>query len=216
MRLVAALILAALMAASPVEAQTKDPLPRFVIDAQGVNGGLPTGDGWVPVVKADTPLPGHGWGISGGAHVHLFKLRLATIGAGASVLTARKAGQPLTTAVGVPTTPAVTTQVTSLHPQVSLNFGHRLGWSYLSAGYGVTKVVSTATAFGGVLKRSAPEPWNPAINFGGGARWFMKPHVGASFDVRFTKLSSRAATAETPIFALRTQLVSFAVGISIQ
>ncbi len=39
-----------------------------------------------------------------------------------------------------------------------------------------------------------PESWNSALNFGGGAKWFMKPHLGASFDVRFVKLGSRSAT----------------------
>ncbi len=44
----------------------------------------------------------------------------------------------------------------------------------------------------------------------------MKPHLAGSFDVRFTKLGSREPTAEWPTFALRQQLVSFLVGISIQ
>jgi hypothetical protein len=60
-----------------------------------------------------------------------------------------------------------------------------------------------------------PETWNQAINFGGGARWFMKPHLGASFDVRFVKLGSRAASGSIPA-AKRTQMITFSVGISIQ
>jgi hypothetical protein len=43
----------------------------------------------------------------------------------------------------------------------------------------------------------------------------MKRRLGASFDVRFTKLSSRAATA-TASFAKRTQVVNLLVGISLQ
>ena len=33
-------------------------------------------------------------------------------------------------------------------PQLSINFGHKLGWSYLSAGYGATKVTSSIDAVG--------------------------------------------------------------------
>ena len=54
-----------------------------------------------------------------------------------------------------------------------------------------------------------------SINFGGGARWFMKPHLGASFDVRWIKLSSRSATATLPA-AKRTQMWNISAGISIQ
>jgi hypothetical protein len=105
--------------------------------------------------------------------------------------------------------------MTSLLPQISINFGHRFGWSYLSAGYGPTKVESAASAIGQLPAASAPDQWNPAINFGGGARWFMKRHLGAAFDVRFTKLSSRSATDTSP-FAKRTQIVSVLVGVSLQ
>ena len=107
------------------------------------------------------------------------------------------------------------TQITSLLPQLSMNFGHKFGWSYLSAGYGRTKVSSSKSAVGTTPGEVVPEAWNPAINFGGGAKWFMRPHLGASFDVRFTKLSSRGATALLPS-AKRTQMVTMAVGISIQ
>jgi hypothetical protein len=60
-----------------------------------------------------------------------------------------------------------------------------------------------------------PDAWNQALNFGGGARWFMKPHLGASFDVRFVKLGSRGETATLPS-ARRTQMITVSVGISIQ
>ena len=227
MRVAAALVLALAISVAPSGAQTAaqaapqtgpqaaDRLPRFVIDAQGVFGGLPTEAGWVPAVSANTPLPGHGLGLAGGATVHVAKLGFTTLGVGGSVLTARKNGSPLTNSAGKATTPAVSTQMTSLLPQVSLGFGRRLGWSYLSAGYGVSKVLSSSTAFGPTPAKTAPEAWNPALNFGGGARWFMKPHLGASFDVRFIKLSSRESTATEP-GAKRQQTVSFLVGISIQ
>lgn len=223
--------------ATTATAQSSDPLPRFVVDAQGMFGGMPTADGWVPAVPADTPIPGHGLGFGAGVHVYVLKLGIATFGIGGSATIVKKAQDPLKTTAGVATTPAVTTQVTSLNPQISINFGRRLGWSYLSAGYSSAKVKSSSTAFvpttpptttpptttpgttpsvTTIPAATAPETWNPGFNYGGGARWFMKPHLAASFDVRFVQLSSRAATAQNPVFSLRNKMVNFLVGISFQ
>ena len=153
------------------------------------------------------------------------RLGILTFGIGASVLVARGKGDPSSivitptgggsAATGEAVLPVVTTTMTSLVPQISMNFGHRFGWSYLSAGYGPTRIDSTAAAIDMLPAMSAPDQWNPALNFGGGARWFMKRHIGASFDLRFTKLSSRAATETSP-FAKRTQILNLLVGISLQ
>ena len=212
-----------LAAAAPASAQTSERLPWFAVDLHGAWVGLPSAEGWVPVLPALTPLPGRGWGIAGGATVYPLRLGVATLGLGVGFATGRGTSDPLTrttgsgsTATTVPTTTTVTTRITSVLPQLSINFGHELGWSYLSAGYGRSKVASSSEAFGTALAQTIPEAWNPAINFGGGARWFMKPHLGAGFDVRFTKLSSRAATAAQPVFGKRTQMVTLSVGISIQ
>jgi hypothetical protein len=209
-----------LLASVPASAQTSERLPWFALDAQGAWASLPTAEGWVPAVPATTPLPGRAWGVAGGATVYPLKTGLITWGVGVSMHTGKSTSDPLmstetATAPSVPTTTTVTTQITSMLPQISMNFGHKLGWSYLSAGYGKSKVVSSSAAFGTTPAQAVPEAWNGAINFGGGARWFMKPHLGASFDVRFTKLGSRAATDVLPA-AKRTQMVTISVGISIQ
>jgi hypothetical protein len=211
-----------LLVAAPAAAQApKEPLPRFALDLHAGKVGLPTAEGWVPVVSADTPLPGRAWGLSGGANIYLLKLGVMTFGLGAHVATGRGKGEALTITTGTGatatsrTTPVVITQITSLLPHLTMNFGHKLGWSYLSAGYGRTKVSSSSSTVGTIPGTVVPEAWNPALNFGGGAKWFMKPHLGASFDVRFTKLSSRGATAVLPS-AKRTQMVTMSVGVSIQ
>jgi hypothetical protein len=222
------LILAALvaLAATPAAAQPADePLPRLVTDLQGLWGGLPSSEGWIPEVPTNTPIPNRGFGAALGAHVYPMRLGIITFGIGATMLVARGKGDPSSivitpTGVGSAATgetalPVVTTTMTSLVPQLSINFGRRFGWSYLSAGYGPTRFDSTAAAVGMLPAVSAPDQWNPALNFGGGARWFMKRHIGASFDLRFTKLSSRAATDTSP-FAKRTQIVNLLVGISLQ
>jgi len=216
------MLLLVLAAAAPASAQTSERLPWFAVDLHGAWVGLPTAEGWVPAVTATTPLPGRGWGLTGGATVYPLKFGVATVGLGVAVATGKGTSSALTattgsgsTATTVATTTTVTTRITSLLPQLSMNFGHKFGWSYLSAGYGRSKVASSAAAFGTAVAQTVPEAWNVAINFGGGAKWFMKPHLGAGFDVRFTKLGSRGATAALPS-AKRTQMVTISVGISIQ
>lgn len=218
----AAMVTLALLLAAPVSAQTAERLPWFAVDLHGAWVGLPTAEGWVPPLLATTPLPGRGWGLAGGATVYPVKLGFATLGLGLSLATGKGSSDPLTATTGsgstaqtTETTATVTTRITSVLPQLSINFGHKLGWSYLSAGYGRTKVASSSEAFGSLAAITVPEAWNAALNFGGGARWFMKPHLGASFDVRFTKLSSRGATDVLPS-AKRTQMITLSVGISIQ
>jgi len=214
-------LLVVLLACVPVAAQTGERLPRFAVDLHPATVGLPQAEGWVPVVPADTQLPGRGWGAAVGATVYPFRLGIVTFGVGASLTTAKGKSELLTIVAGsaatatTRVTPIVRTGITNLAPQVSINFGQKFGWSYLSAGLGSTKVTSGADAVGTTPAIEVAESWNSALNFGGGAKWFMKPHLGASFDVRFTKLGSRAATETLPA-AKRTQMVTISVGISIQ
>jgi hypothetical protein len=215
------LVVLMLLAAVPAAAQTREPLPLFAVDLHAATVGLPQAEGWVPVVTADTALPGRNWGVSAGATVYPLRLGLITFGVGASVIRGKGTSDSLTVVTGSgPTattrvTPAVHTAITSLVPQLSINFGHQLGWSYLSAGLGRSKVSSFSDAVGSTPGTEVPEAWNQALNFGGGARWFMKPHLGAGFDVRFVKLGSRGATGTLPA-AKRTQVWSISAGISIQ
>jgi len=219
MRAVAFAVL--LFSAVPALAQTRERIPLFAVDLQPGTIGLPQAEGWVPEVPDDTELPGRAWGVSGGATVYPFRLGIFTFGFGASISTARGKGESLTITSGsgstatTRVTPIVRTGVTNLIPQVSINFGHKLGWSYLSAGVGTTKVSSSADATTTTPQVIVPDSWNGTTNFGGGARWFMKPHLGASFDVRFVKLASRGATDTLPA-AKRTQQWTISVGISIQ
>jgi hypothetical protein len=210
-----------LLLAASAAAQSSERLPWFAIDLHAATVGLPQAEGWVPVVSADTELPGRNWGLSGGATVYPLRAGLITFGIGASLITGKGTSNSLTIVSGTGdtattrVTPAVHTSITSLVPQLSINFGRKLGWSYLSAGLGRSKVSSFSEAVGSTPGTAAPEGWNQALNFGGGARWFMRPRLGAGFDVRFVKLSSRSATA-TAAGALRTQMWNISVGISIQ
>lgn len=216
-----AIVLLMLLASTPALAQNEERLPWFAVDLHGASVGLPTAEGWIPLVSADTPVSGRALGVAAGATVYPVRFGIVTLGLGASISAAKGKGESLTITTGsgasatTRVTPIVRTQVLNLVPQLSLNFGRRLGWSYLSAGLGRTRVTSSADAVGTTPQTLVPESWNQALNFGGGARWFMKPHLGAGFDVRFVKLGSRGASGSIPS-AKRTQMITFSAGISIQ
>ena len=208
-----------LIASSNAMAQEREPLPWFAIDLHAASVGLPTAEGWIPVVSDDTPVPDRAWGPAVAATVYPFRAGIVTFGFGAAFSTAQGKSDSLEIIEGsgatatTRITPIVRTRVTNLIPQVSINFGHRLGWSYLSAGVGRTKVDSRADYVG--ARVSVPAIWSQALNFGGGARWFMKPRLGAGFDVRFVKLGSRGGTPTVPS-ARRTQMITFSAGITLQ
>ena len=81
-----------------------------------------------------------------------FKLGIITFGFGASISSGKGTGEALTITTGsganavTIVTPVFRTQVLNVIPQVSINFGHKLGWSYLSAGLGTTEVNASADA----------------------------------------------------------------------
>ena len=212
----------ALLMAAPAIAQTREPLPWFVVDLHAASVGLPTAEGWIPVpVLGDTPLPGRGFGAAAGATVYPLRLRIATIGVGVAISAGKGKGEALAITTGsgstavTTVTPVFRTQALNIIPQLSINFGHKLGWSYLSAGVGRTRIGASADATETSPQVILPDTWNQALNFGGGARWFMKPRLGAGFDVRFIKLGSRGASGDIPS-ARRTQMIQFSAGISIQ
>src|SRR5690606_8117672 len=110
-------------------------------DLRGVSGGLPSAEGWTPLVPSGTVVPSRGLGFEAGGHVYLGLGKPVTIGFGASYSVAKGRSSP--EAAGAP---VVTTRANTFAPQISFNFGHRLGWSYLSAGYGFASITSESAA----------------------------------------------------------------------
>jgi hypothetical protein len=214
-----ALALAAILvtSASPSFAQQKERIGPFVADLRLVSGGVPNEPGWTPVVPNGTVLPTRGLGFEIGAHLNVLRFRAIALGIGASWLVTRAAStapEPSGTAPVVRTIPDVETRITSLAPQVSLNFGHSLGWSYVSAGLGRTKTDSEATLTGATFTPRHTD-WVKTLNYGGGARWFLTDHVGVGFDVRWHKLSLVAATSTHP-GAPRASLLVAGAGVVIK
>jgi hypothetical protein len=196
-------------------AQSREPIGRWVADVRVTSSGLPGEAGWTPVLPTGTEAPGRGLGLEAGAHVYVLRWRAFALGVGASWLTARGSSTPPQVDDGTTTAPTtipdVTTRVTTFAPQVSLNFGHSLGWSYLSFGLGRTNVESEATLTGATFTPRRSEGVK-TLNYGGGARWFLNDHLGVGFDLRWHNLSLVSASATHP-GAPRASLIAAGAGI---
>jgi hypothetical protein len=179
--------------AAPASAQDPGPIGPFVIDVRGsmVNVGqdpdLAANRGLGPA-----QLPAWGLGLDVGGHVYLFRLGVVTFGLGASALftsTGRTPGESDPDAGG----PAVTTRFTAFSPQLSFNFGDGNGWSYLSGGLGTSRFTVSSEQLTVPAQRRAG-----TLNYGGGARWFLRPRVAFSLDLRLFAISPLQQTATEP------------------
>jgi hypothetical protein len=199
-------------------AQPRQRIGPWAADVRMASAGLPSDVGWTPVVPNGTVIPSRGFGVDFGVHLNVIRLRRLALGVGASWLVARGTSTPPEPTTTTPTTPLVipevATRVTSFAPQVSLNFGHSLGWSYVSIGLGRSKTESEATLAGTSF---APQnsDWVKTLNYGGGARWFLNDRLGVGFDLRWHKISLVPATATHP-GAPRASLLVAGAGIVIK
>lgn len=194
-------------------AQEKEPLPIVAVDVQGALPKLPTDDlVRTPRGLGQGTLPPWGPGITLGAHVYPLRGRRVSLGVGASYQWVRGSRTPeaVDDAPATDLGPTVTTRFTAFAPQVSINFGHRRGWSYLSAGLGrAALTISRDDA----LEEEAQGV--SVVNWGGGGRWFAKDHLAFSFDVRIHRLpllEPSTLSAGHPAM----NLLVFSVGISLQ
>jgi Outer membrane protein beta-barrel domain len=191
-------------ASTSAQRNVAEPPGPFVVDVRAALMGLPQDTGFYPRLPDEALVPARGFGVDAGAHLYFGRFGPGQLGVGANVAQVRG------------TTPDGTELTMRLiAPQVSLNFGTRDGWSFLSGGVGIAKARGEFRGNDTVDAGGRSSDTMLAVNGGGGARWFMKPHLGASFDVRFVKLGSRSATATLPS-AQRAQLWNISAGISIQ
>jgi hypothetical protein len=201
-----------LSAARPAAAQ--DPPPKigpFVVDVHATVPRFPQ-DQQLAQSRGMTlaELPGSGLGLQIGAHFYPLRWRAITFGVGGEFATGRASQTPQPTQINL--RPA-TERLTTIAPQLSFNFGTGNGWSYISGGLGRS---TWAVVPEGQEGFAADLEVLKTIDYGGGARWFMKSHVGFSFDVRFYALNPG-----TPFFAgvlgsPRTTLVVIGAGVSVK
>lgn len=159
-------------------------------------------------------LPGGGLGLDLGAHWYPLRTRRLTIGLGASVLvSAGERRPPPADEDRRPMGPVVATSFRAFAPQLSLNFGHDRGWSYLSGGMGSSALVLTVNEGSG--SKRPPVRRARTLNYGGGARWFTRPHLAFTFDVRFYAISPLAEEGPAPAQP-RMTFMAVSVGVAIK
>jgi hypothetical protein len=190
-------------------AQEAPPLPLFVVDLQGTIANFPS-DPLLAASRGLTQAELPGRGIGGNLAVHVFPLRIGpvTVGLGGR-LTASRARSAPPEATGLR---PVTERFTYLGPQLSLNFGTGAGWSYLSGGLAAS---TWSLVSGGGTNLPADEERLKTLDYGGGARWFARPHLAFSFDVRFYAVNPGSPTLEFP-GSPRTTFMVFGAGISLK
>ena len=191
-------------------AQDPGPIDRFVIDIRGafVNTGQ---DSKLAAARGLGPgqLPASGLGIDIGGHIYPFRWQSITFGLGASALLTSPSRSPGPKDPD-PNGPTINTRFTALSPQLSFNFGHGDGWSYLSGGLGTSRM--------SVFVDGGKEPEQRGartLNYGGGARWVVRPGLAFSFDMRFFAISPIEETASEPSSPRMTRMMVSA-GVSIK
>jgi len=214
----------ALLGAGPAFAQRPgtEPIRSFVVDVRGVwarygeSPALAESRGFAPGEQ-----PSSGIGLQGGVHAYPFRWGAVTFGFGGDFVWTRGSRTPDPAAepepepdpdpeAPPPAVPrALRTRFTTLAPAISLNFGSNDGWSYISGGIGLATLSLTE-----IGQPAEDSPWIRTLHYGGGARWFARPHLAFTFDVRFHILS---ATAPSPGFAgsPRSSFTTLSAGIAI-
>jgi hypothetical protein len=214
----ASCLLLGLAIATPVSAQPKEPIGRFALDLRGIfarHKKEPTVAEGLGVETAN--LPTRSVGLAAGAHVYPFRAGKVTFGFGGEVAVARGSHSIDIVTAGSTTakTPPVDRHFTSFAPELSLNFGHRNGWSYISGGmFGRAKLYAE-----GEETLTTPPPFRNTVNYGGGARWFFKSHLAFSVDVRWYSIAEGPTAASDPVPRLvqpKTTLLVISAGISIK
>ena len=203
-------VLLMLATVTPAAAQDPGSIGPFVLDLRGAfvslgqNGELAAQRG-----LASSQLPASGLGINVGGHVYLFRWRVITFGVGASALFASASQSPGPDDPD-PDGPTVKTRFTAISPQLSFNFGDGDGWSYISGGLGTSRMSVFIDDGNEPDQRSAG-----TLNYGGGARWFVKQRLAFTFDLRFYAISPLERTDTEPGSPRMSRMV-FSVGVSIQ
>jgi hypothetical protein len=189
----------------------REPIGRFAAD---VRGTMPRFDQDPNIAAAAGLVPANlatrGLGIVAGAHVYPLRLGKVTLGLGGEVLASRASNTLEAATEGDPEGPTARTRFSALSPQISLNFGSRAGWSYISGGLGWSRFTVERDD---LTAASAESSRRKTINYGGGARWFAKEHLAVSVDLRFYAVSPQVATTAVPAMP-RMTLMLISAGVA--
>jgi hypothetical protein len=159
-------------------------------------------------IEADQ-LPSGGLAFSAGVHTYPFRRPGFAIGLGAEGVIAHAKKTGGTDANGN-VTPDLTRRLEGISGVLSLNFGGRDGWSYLSGGVGPLRFETTSS-----LVEHGKAPATTTLNAGGGARWFVNQHMAWGFDVRVYGTRPAQTTADSA-GRDRMRVFVFAIGITLR
>jgi len=207
-------ILLGVLLLSSASASAQEPPPRigpFVIDFHATVPRFPDDNAQLATSRGLSPaqLPGTGLGVQVGAHFYVFRLKVITFGLGAEVSTGRSSQTPDPSSGLAPTEEHFST----FSPQLSFNFGNGHGWSYLSGGLGAS---NWSIVPEGKEKGPADLERLKTLNYGGGARWFAKPHLAFSLDVRIYVISPGTAYFPPALGSPHMNLLVIGAGISVK
>jgi len=199
-RLVLLTVVMACSAAAPAFAQERQPLPPFELDAKFFT--VRTGQDQTTATDLGIQTSDLASGLKGfvvGGSVYPIRGKNRALGIGVEGVFGR----------GL--TPVASTYVSGVDAQISANFGHREGWSYVSAGAGPMRINS----FLGAVPFALP-PGHLTFNFGGGARWFNYTHLAIGFDIRF--YLTQANQSSEPLYAGRgkKRIMVISLGFSVK
>ena len=199
-----------LSAAAPAFAQQPEKIPLMVFDAHAAFVSLGHDALTAASLGATSEdLAGHGLGLLAGLHVYPLRGANVALGVGGELVLVRAAHQAQDQTTGLPIGPEIDRRFQSLSGQVSLNFGHQRGWSYISGGTG-------PVAFDTYPKGSIPDSLRTmTVNYGGGARWFNTKHLAFSLDLRFY-LTKAAPPTLIVAERAKTKLLVISAGISMK
>jgi len=193
-------------------AQPQQPVGPFVIDVRGMFARHKSEPDIAKNLNTTTTnLPTRSVGLAGGVHWYPWRTKAITFGVGAEVLVAGGSKTLEPTTETDPTGPTVRRHFRSIAPQVSFNFGHRNGWSYISGGIGRSRLYAD--------REDAPAsdaPGRKTINYGAGARWFINHHVAFAAEIRWYSVAPQEATAGGAIAEPRTTLMVLSAGVALR
>lgn len=178
----------------PAAAQAADPPGPWTVDLRGATVSLPNDSRFMPGLPSGTVVPGRGFGLDAGARRFLGPLGPGRLALGADLTWVRG------TTVETATSARVVETFLRVAPDVSLNFGTRRGWSYLSLGAGTARVAGRMVKAG---KETALESSGSVfeVHGGAGARWFTTEHLAVGFDLRLHQLVRGNHTPPSSRFA---------------
>ena len=183
-------LLGCVLGAGSTRAQSVVPGPPgpYVLDLRAATIGVPQAFGFYPDVPADILVPSRGFGVEAGGHVYFRTIGPARLGVGATYVHVRGT-----------TGHEVSITLRTVTPQVSLNFGTSRGWSYLSGGLGLAQVRGryAPEALDGEARVRSSGAF-ASVNAGGGARWFIRPRLAITFDLRMHRLGARSGNDGAP------------------